>query len=139
MICNFCTLAGVEPSEVNDWFWVYFIDTYEWVMAPNVLGMGLFADGGLTGTKPYIASANYIRNMSDYCNDCSYNYKQRLGEGACPSNYLYWNLLIEHEETLRANPRMGPNVLGLRYLDVQARREVCLQAELFLSPIRHKY
>ena len=37
-----------------------FIDSYDWVMVPNVYGMSQFADGGLMSTKPYISSSNYI-------------------------------------------------------------------------------
>jgi deoxyribodipyrimidine photolyase-related protein len=102
-------------------------------MLPNVLGMGLHADGGLTGTKPYIASANYIHKMSDYCASCAYNPKKRSGPQACPFNYLYWNFLIENERLLRANPRMGPNVLALARLGMPERQIIQEQARAFLS------
>ena len=92
------------------------MDAYEWVVTPNVIGMGLNADGGQTATKPYIASANYIARMSDYCAGCRYNPKLRSGEDACPFNFLYWNFLRRHEAALRANPRFGPAVLGLQHL-----------------------
>jgi deoxyribodipyrimidine photolyase-related protein len=101
-----------------------YVDAYEWVVAPNVIGMGLNADGGRTGTKPYIASANYINKMSDYCQGCRFHPKQRTGADACPFNYLYWDFLIEHEDRLRANPRLGPAVLGLARLDDAQRAEV---------------
>lgn len=133
LLCNFAVLAGLNPAAVNDWFQAAYVDAYEWVMIPNVIGMGLNADGGKTATKPYIASANYINKMSDYCGDCHFDRKQRHGAGACPFNFLYWNFLLEHEETLRANPRLGRNVLGLRHLDDGERTAVRAQAQEFLQ------
>jgi deoxyribodipyrimidine photolyase-related protein len=135
VLCNFALLAGLEPMEVNEWFTSLYVDAYDWVMAPNVLGMGLNADGGLVATKPYIASANYINKMSDYCQDCRYDHKQRAGDDACPFNVLYWNFLIEYEETLRANPRLGPNVLSLRHLDDAERTAVQRTAQRFLMDL----
>lgn len=136
VLSNFALLAKVNPLEVNDWFLSSFIDAYEWVMAPNVIGMGLFADGGLLGTKPYIASANYINKMSDYCKNCRFNAKKRIGKDACPFNKLYWTFLLEKEETLRANPRMGPNVLGLRYLSQEEKEQIPIEAEILLRESR---
>jgi deoxyribodipyrimidine photolyase-related protein len=133
IVCNFCLLAGIDPAQVADWFLIFYIDAYEWVVYPNVIGMGLNADGGQTATKPYIASANYIDKMSDYCDGCRFNPKQRTGADACPYNYLYWNFILEHEATLRANPRLGKNVLGLRYLDDDERAAVRDQARDFLT------
>lgn len=128
VICNYCLLAGIEPRQVADWFNALYIDAFDWVVLPNVLGMGLNADGGRTATKPYIASANYINRMSDYCRDCRYDQKARTGPTACPFNRLYWNFLIENETALRANPRLGPAVLGLKHLD-QAERQL-IRAEV---------
>ncbi|MFZ2360843.1 MAG: cryptochrome/photolyase family protein, partial [Anaerolineae bacterium] len=132
LLSNFCLLAGIEPLQVNDWFLAAFVDAYEWVMLPNVLGMGLNADGGRTATKPYVASANYIHKMSDYCAGCRYDPKARTGPDACPFNFLYWNFLLQHEATLRHNPRLGNAVLGLRYLDEDERSRVREQAAWFL-------
>ena len=84
VLSNFCLLAGISPQQVTDWFTACFVDAYEWVMLPNVLGMGLHADGGIIATKPYIASANYINRMSDYCAACRYNPKLRHGQNALP-------------------------------------------------------
>ncbi len=133
VICNFCLLADVDPGEVADWFLTFYVDAYEWVVYPNVIGMGMNADGGQTATKPYIASANYIHKMSDYCGGCPFDPKQRIGERACPFNYLYWNFIIEHEAMLRSNPRLGKNVLGLRHLDAHERERVQEQAQDFLN------
>jgi deoxyribodipyrimidine photolyase-related protein len=137
LLCNFCLLAGVRPAAVNDWFLSAYVDAYEWVMAPNVLGMGLNADGGLIATKPYIASANYINRMSDYCRSCRFDRKQRTGEDACPFNYLYWSFLLENEDTLRSNPRLGRNVLGLRHLQADDRQAVRFQARSFLDALEY--
>lgn len=133
LLSNYCLLAGIQPNEVNAWFSACYVDAYEWVMQPNVLGMGLFADGGLTATKPYIGSANYISKMSDYCQGCRYQPRQRTGVDACPYNYLYWNFLIDHETALRANPRLGPAVLGLGRLGLVERQAIQLQAREYLD------
>ncbi|MBL8187072.1 MAG: cryptochrome/photolyase family protein [Acidobacteria bacterium] len=135
VLCNFALLAGIQPRAVNEWFLDSYIDAYDWVVTPNVIGMGLCADGGVVGTKPYIASAAYINKMSDYCGGCQYDAKQRTGEAACPFNALYWNFLLRFEKQLRANPRMGPNVLGLKHLDEAERKRVQQQAQRFLEKL----
>lgn len=133
LLCNFAMLARLSPQEVNAWFLSCFIDAYDWVMLPNVLGMGLNADDGTIATKPYIASANYIHRMSDYCEECAYNRRARSGADACPFNVLYWNFLLDHEQSLRSNPRMGKSVLNLRHLDEDERRSIQQQAQHMLA------
>lgn len=135
ILCNFCLLAGIDPQAVNEWFLSTYIDAYEWVMLPNVFGMGLYADGGLTATKPYAASANYIRKMSDYCAGCSFDQKQRSGDTACPFNYLYWNFIIRNLEKLKLNPRMAMSLLALKNLDPEQRNQVMKSAEIFLGSL----
>jgi deoxyribodipyrimidine photolyase-related protein len=135
VISNFCLMAGIEPRQVVDWFMALFIDAYDWVMQPNTIGMGLNADGGQTATKPYIASANYIHKMSDYCGGCPYDHRARTGQRACPFNLLYWNFLIQHEAALRANPRFGQAVLGLRYLSADERAAVTEEAARWLGRV----
>lgn len=104
---NFALLAGVDPAEVNEWYLLVYADAYEWVEAPNTHGMALYADGGLMATKPYAASGAYINKMSDSCKSCRYHVTKKNGPEACPFNYLYWNFLIENEDTLRGNHRLG--------------------------------
>lgn len=138
IICNYCLLAGIDPRQVADWFNAVYIDAFDWVVLPNVIGMGLNADGGRTATKPYIASANYINRMSDYCKGCQYDPKQRTGRQACPFNILYWNFLIEHEQALRGNPRLGPAVLGLNRVGADERKVIGSEAEQVLKRISPK-
>jgi len=133
VLCNFSLLAAINPQMVNNWFLESYFDAYDWVVTPNVIGMGLCADGGVVGTKPYIASAAYINKMSDYCQGCRYNPKVRTGAEACPFNFLYWNFLLNWEDRLRANPRMGPNVLGLKHLSPADRQQVSQAASEFLE------
>ncbi|MBI1322024.1 cryptochrome/photolyase family protein [bacterium] len=135
VLCNFAMLAGIDPEAVANWFLVWYADSHDWVVLPNVIGMGLNADGGKTATKPYIASAAYINKMSDFCSGCEFDPKIRTGPKACPFNILYWNFLITHEPKLRANPRMGPNVLGLRHLKPDERDVIQHEAREFLEKL----
>lgn len=104
---NFALLAGIDPHQVHEWYLAVYADAYEWVEAPNVIGMSQFADGGIVGSKPYVSGGNYINKMSDYCKSCRYDVKIKTGEGACPFNALYWNFLIRHEDRFAKNPRMA--------------------------------
>lgn len=107
VLSNFALIAGLSPQAVEDWFHAAFVDAYDWVMQTNVIGMGLFADGGLLASKPYAASANYINRMSNYCGQCVYNASDRTGEKACPFNFFYWNFLDRHREQLASQGRMS--------------------------------
>ena len=104
---NFALLTSLAPAEVEAWYLLVYVDAFEWVELPNTHGMALFADGGLLASKPYAASGAYINRMSDYCSGCRFSPGKKLGEGACPFNYLYWYFLISKEKQLRTNPRMG--------------------------------
>jgi len=121
VVCNFATLAGLEPRGVLEWFMTLFLDAYEWVMIPNVMGMGLYADGGGITTKPYVSGGAYINRMSDYCSSCAYRVRERTGPAACPFNHLYWNFLLAHRRRLRSNPRMG---VAFRALEKKSRAEI---------------
>jgi deoxyribodipyrimidine photolyase-related protein len=104
---NFALLAGIDPHQVHVWYLEVYADAYEWVELPNTLGMALFADGGLLGSKPYAAGGAYINRMSDYCGRCRYNVKKRVGEDACPFNALYWDFLARNARRLARNPRLA--------------------------------
>jgi len=105
---NFALLAGIDPAQVHDWYLAVYADAFEWVEAPNVIGMSQFADGGIIASKPYVSSGNYIAKMSDYCAACAYSVKQKTGPEACPFNLLYWDFVIRHRDRFGLNPRMGP-------------------------------
>lgn len=107
ILSNFALIAGISPQALENWFHAAFIDAYDWVMQPNVIGMGQFADGGILASKPYASSANYINTMSDYCKGCIYSPKARTGGNACPFNVFYWDFLIRHRVALTSQGRMS--------------------------------
>jgi len=106
VLSNFATLLGVEPAALDRWFHAAYVDAFDWVTTPNVVGMGTFGTDAVS-TKPYVSSANYVQRMSDYCGDCVYDPDATTGERACPFNALYWDFLDRHEDRLRSNHRMG--------------------------------
>ena len=99
---NIASLLDVNPRQLTDWFHAAFIDAYDWVVEPNVLGMGTFALGESMMTKPYISGAAYINRMSDYCKECQYDPKKN-----CPITNLYWDFISRHSESFNGNHRMA--------------------------------
>ncbi len=130
---NFALLTGVDPAEVHDWYLSVYADAFEWVEAPNTVGMSQFADGGVVGSKPYVSSGAYIDRMSDYCGGCAYSVKDKTGENACPFNLLYWHFLDRHRDRFAANPRMGQMYRTWDRMDAGHRERVLAGAEGFLA------
>ena len=121
---NFALLAEIQPQAFTDWMWDVFIDSAEWVMVPNVVGMSLYADGGIIATKPYASGGAYIDRMSDYCGDCVYDRTKRVGDNACPFTTLYWDFMMRHETQFVKNPRVSRQVYAARKLkDIDQVRE----------------
>lgn len=135
VIGNFALLAGLSVDDVNEWYLSVYADAYEWVELPNVSGMVLFADGGKLASKPYAASGSYISKMSDYCQHCVYSVKEKAGPSACPFNYLYWNFLSTHQQTLSANPRMAMIYKTLNNMDTVRRQAVEASSDTFFANI----
>jgi deoxyribodipyrimidine photolyase-related protein len=118
---NYAMQRGWNPAEVTDWFHRAFVDGYDWVMVPNVVGMSQYADGGLITTKPYAGGGAYIDRMSDYCGGCAYRPTVRVGDQACPFTAGYWWFLNRHRAEFAGNHRMAQAVRGLdRLKDLDA-------------------
>ena len=116
----YALMLGVQPQQVHAWYLAVYVDAVEWVELPNTLGMGQYADGGLMGSKPYIATGKYIDRMSPHCAGCRYDPAQRSGDSACPFTTLYWDFLMRHESALAHNPRMALQVKNVaRLTDAQ--------------------
>jgi deoxyribodipyrimidine photolyase-related protein len=132
---NFALLAGCDPDEVDAWYLGVYIDAVEWVQLPNTRGMSQFADDGLLATKPYVSAAAYIKRMSDYCKQCPYDPKDRVGENACPFNSLYWDFHARHRERLESVPRIGHVWRNWERWDEETRRAIRERAAAVLDGI----
>jgi deoxyribodipyrimidine photolyase-related protein len=130
---NFALLAGIAPPALCDWYLAVYMDAFDWVELPNVLGMVLHADGGYLGSKPYCASGQYIRRMSDYCQDCPYKVSESTTDDACPFNALYWHFLMRHRELLRVNPRMTMVYRNLARMAESKQRALWQRGEVLLA------
>jgi len=124
----YALMLGVQPKQVHAWYLAMYVDAVEWVELPNTLGMSQYADGGLMGSKPYVATGKYIERMSPHCKGCRYDPAQRTGERACPFTTLYWDFLMRHEATLAKNPRMALQVKNLARLTGAQRQAVVARA-----------
>jgi deoxyribodipyrimidine photolyase-related protein len=103
---NFALIAGLDVKQVQEWYLAVYSDAYEWVEMPNTLGMALFGDAGLLGSKPYASSGKYINRMSNFCEHCRYDPQDMLGENGCPFNALYWDFLARNRNKLQDNHRL---------------------------------
>ncbi|GIT90788.1 deoxyribodipyrimidine photo-lyase [Jannaschia pagri] len=130
---NFALLAGVAAHQVHEWYLAVYADAYEWVEAPNVIGMSQWADGGVVGSKPYVSGGNYINKMSNYCNSCSYSVSTKTGEGACPFNLLYWHFLDRHRGRFEKNPRMAQMYRTWDRMDDDRRETVIADGDKLLA------
>lgn len=101
VLANLGTLLDVEPRALTDWFWIAYQDAFDWVVEPNVLGMGTFAAGPVLTTKPYVAGSAYLHKMGDYCEGCAFDPRS-----TCPVTPLYWAFLGRQRQRLASNPRL---------------------------------
>jgi deoxyribodipyrimidine photolyase-related protein len=107
VIGNFMFLCEIKPDAVYNWFMELFIDSYDWVMVPNVYGMSQYADGGLMSTKPYISSSNYIMKMSNY----------KKGDWQQIWDALYWRFISNNTDFFKSNPRLSMMVITLNRMN----------------------
>ena len=120
---NLMLLIGIKPNSAYKWFMEMFIDSYDWVMVPNVYGMSQFSDGGLLATKPYISGSNYILKMSDY----------KKGDWCGVWDSLYWSFVNRNREFFKKNPRMNMMVAMYDKKDISIQNELKRKAEDFVN------
>jgi len=132
---NFALISGVDPTALHEWYLQVYIDAFEWVEAPNTLGMSQFADGGIIASKPYVSSGAYINRMSNHCKSCHYSVAQKTGPDACPFNLLYWHFLIRHRDRFAQNPRMGNMYRTWDRMDSSRRDRVLQDGDAVLAAL----
>ena len=123
VISNLMLLCEIQPREVYQWFMERYLDSYDWVMGPNVYGMGQMSDGGIFATKPYICGSNYILKMGDF----------RRGPWCEIWDGLYWRFIDRHRQFFKANPRLAMMVRLLDRMDATKREHLFNQAEKFIA------
>jgi deoxyribodipyrimidine photolyase-related protein len=125
IIGNFMLLCEIDPNEVYKWFMEFSIDSYDWVMVPNVYGMSQFADGGIMSTKPYISGSSYIIKMSDY----------KKGDWSKIWDALFWNFINNHKDFFRKNPRMRMLVSNFEKMDFEKKKSIIEIASNFINSL----
>lgn len=110
---NFMNLCGFDPDEVYRWFMEMYIDSYDWVMVPNVYSMALYADGGMITTKPYISGSSYILKMSDFKRSSEEKSWNKIWDA------LFWSFVGKHFDKLKSEGRLG--FIGIQYMKMSAK------------------
>ena len=116
-------MSRIHPSEIYKWFMEMFVDSSEWVMVPNVFGMGTFADGGIFATKPYICGSSYILRMSNF----------KKGDWCEIVDGLYWKFIEDNREFFASNPRLSLMIRALDKLDNDRKLRIFKAADTFIE------
>ena len=126
VISNMMLLCEIDPREVHRWFMEMYVDSSDWVMGPNVYGMGQFSDGGIFATKPYFCGSNYILKMSSY----------KKGEPWCEiMDGLYWRFIERNKSFMSKNPRLNMMVKTLEKMDGARKSRIFKPAEEFIEKV----
>ncbi|MDG2187823.1 MAG: cryptochrome/photolyase family protein [Hyphomicrobiales bacterium] len=129
VLANIMNLCEIHPSFVYRWFMEAFVDSSDWVMIPNVYGMGLFSDGGIFSTKPYICGSNYILKMMDF----------QKGEWCETLDGLYWRFIDKNRQYFKSNPRLSIMVGSLDRMNADRKSLIFSKAEAFIKENSYEY
>ena len=100
-----------------------FVDSSDWVMSPNVYGMGLYSDGGIFSTKPYICGSSYFMKMMNF----------KKGEWNDIMDGLYWRFINKNRKFFLNNPRLSLMVKIFDKLDKKRKKNILLLADKFIK------
>lgn len=125
ILSNMMLLCRVHPKEVHRWFMEMFVDSADWVMGPNVYGMGQFSDGGIFATKPYISGSNYVLKMSDY----------KKGDWCGIWDALFWSFIGDNMKTFEKNPRMSMMARTYSKFSPEKKRQITIDARAFIEKV----
>ncbi len=124
---NIMLMSDLHPDEVYQWFMELFVDSSDWVMAPNVYGMSQFAEGGIFATKPYISGSNYILKMSNYSK----------GNWCDIVDGLYWRFIDKKRQTFENNHRMGMMLSTLDKMNEEKKKYIFKKAEDWIEKVTY--
>ena len=123
ILSNIMNLCEIKPKFVYKWFMEMFVDSSDWVMVPNVYGMGLFSDGGIFATKPYICGSSYFMKMMDF----------KKGEWCNTMDGLYWRFINRNRNFFLKNPRLSMMVRIFDKMKVERKKLILAEAEKFIK------
>ena len=123
ILSSLMNLCEIEPKQIYKWFMEMFVDASEWVMVPNVYGMGLFSDGGIFATKPYICGSSYYLKMMDF----------KKGEWCETVDGLYWRFINKNRKFFSSNPRLNMMVTVYDKMNSERKKKILLKAENFIN------
>ena len=127
ILSNIMNLCKISPKEIYRWFMEMFVDSSDWVMVPNVYGMGTYADGGIFSTKPYICGSNYILKMSNYKKD----------KWCDVMDGLYWSFIDNNKSFFSKNPRLNMMVRTLERMNVERKKIIFEKADEFIENVTY--
>ena len=122
ILSSLMNLCEIHPKYVYKWFMEMFADSSEWVMVPNVYGMGLFSDGGIFATKPYICGSSYYLKMMDF----------KKGEWCETVDGLYWRFINKNRKFFSSNPRLNMMVNVFDKMKQDRKKRILQKAEIFI-------
>ena len=122
IISNLMNLSNINPNEIYRWFMEMYVDSADWVMVPNVYGMGTYADGGIFSTKPYICGSSYMLRMSNY----------KKGDWCDAVDGLYWRFIENNRDFFATNPRLGLMLRSLDKMNGDRKVKIFSAAEEFI-------
>jgi deoxyribodipyrimidine photolyase-related protein len=123
ILSNIMNLCEVEPKLVYKWFMEMFVDSSDWVMVPNVYGMGLFSDGGIFATKPYICGSSYFMKMMDF----------KKGDWCQIMDGLYWRFINRNRQFFLKNPRLSMMVRIFDKMKADRKKLILSEADKFIK------
>jgi len=123
ILANIMNLCEINPKQVYKWFMEMFVDSSDWVMAPNVYGMGLFSDGGIFATKPYICGSSYFLKMMHF----------KKGPWCDVMDGLYWKFIDRHKKFFLKNPRLAMMVRVSEKMNKERKTRIFKAANNFIK------
>jgi deoxyribodipyrimidine photolyase-related protein len=123
ILSNIMNLCEIKPTEVYNWFMEMYVDSSDWVMAPNVYGMGLFSDGGIFSTKPYICGSNYLMKMMNF----------KKGGWNDIMDGLYWRFINKNRIFFSKNPRLNMMVRIYDKMNDERKEMIIYKADVFIK------
>ncbi len=123
ILANVMNLCQIHPKQVYKWFMEMYVDSSDWVMSPNVYGMGLFSDGGIFATKPYICGSSYFLKMMDF----------KKGEWCNVMDGLYWSFINRNRKFFLKNPRLSMMVRVFDKIKTDRKKLILNAASKFVK------